>query len=132
MDKRGFLRIVEASIAIVIIIGVLFVFFNRQQVISSELDLSEKARDILEEVSKDTALRDAVLNNDTVIIDAFISSKIVENYLVYEFRLCDIGVTCGKLTFTEGDVFSAERSISSTITNLGPRKIRLFIWARET
>lgn len=127
MNKKGFLRILEASISIMIIIGVLFVFFNKQR-ISNEPDLSERARDILEEVSKNITLREAVLNEDTAVLNSFIGSKIPENYLTFEYTICEVGSACGKSSYTPGNIYSGERSISSTINSLGPKKIRLFIW----
>ena len=52
-NKRGFLRIVEAIIAIVLIMGVLFTFYIKSRV-QEEPDLSERARDILEEISRNS------------------------------------------------------------------------------
>ena len=51
MHKRGFLRIVEAVIAITIIISVMFIYFNKSREVK-ETDLSERARAILEEIGK--------------------------------------------------------------------------------
>jgi hypothetical protein len=65
MNRRGFLKIVEASISIFIIMGVLFVFFNQQKAeVQEGADLSERARDILEETSKNVSLREAILSGD--------------------------------------------------------------------
>lgn len=128
MNKRGFLRILEASIAIVIIFGVLFVFFNQQQARTVEQeDLSERARDILDEIAKDTSLRDAVLNNGNQTVHDFISSRIPEAHLDFRFRICGVTDACG-IEYISGNVYSAERTISSTISELGPDKIRLFIF----
>jgi hypothetical protein len=134
MNKKGFLRIVEATISIILIMGVLFVFFNQTQAIK-EPDYSEKARNILEEISRDSSLRNEILLYDTDIggpipinVDDFVDQKIFENFLEYEVRICEVDTACGKSEYTPGNVFSAERSISSTLDSLGPIKIRLFIW----
>lgn len=130
MNRKGFLRIIEASISILIIAGVLFVFFNQQKVQNSP-DLSELARDILEEVSKNTALRNAVLNNDpNGIVNDFISGK-VPGYLSFEMNICEVDASCGTRDY-KGNVYSAERIISSTIEQpvFSPKKIRLFLWEK--
>ena len=129
MDKKGFLRIVEASISIFIIMGVLFVFFNQQKAqVQEGADLSERAREILEEASKNITLREAVLAGDNDTLNNFFEVKIPETYLSFEVRICDVDAVCGKSEFREGNIYSGERVISSTINELGPKKIRLFIW----
>jgi len=129
MNKRGFLRIVEATIAIFIIAGVLFLFFTRGAV-SEEPDLSERARNILDEVSKDFGLREDVLAENGGDVEAFISTRIPENYLDFEVRICEVDGACG-IEFKDTTVWSAERIISSTINTPGPKKVRLFIWEKE-
>jgi len=128
MNKKGFLRIIEASVAILIIIGVLFVFFNQQKAqVQERADLAERARDILEEISQNVTLRSAILNEQIDVVNNSIRDKIPEAYLMFEFRICEVDNVCGQSSYV-GNVYSAERSISSTITEFGPKKIRLFIW----
>jgi hypothetical protein len=133
MNKRGFLRIVEASVAIVIVAGVLFLFFTQGNVVEQP-DFSERARDILEEISKNPVLRESILahSGDGVPVDVnnFIAPRIPENYLEFEAKICEVDSACG-ITYHETNVWSAERVISSTIDIPGPKKIRLFIWEVE-
>ncbi len=137
MNKKGFLRIVEASISIVIIAGVLFLFISQAREVKKP-DLSERARDILEEISRSSLLRTAILNYNTnsnpsenipVDVETYISNRIPENYLDYKARICNVNSACG-IEYIEGEVYSAERLISTTIemVNFAPKKIRLFIW----
>jgi len=129
MNRDGILRLIEAIIAIVIIFGVIFIFFAQSRV-GSGVDLSGRAGNILEEISKDVTLREAVLNNDTDVIGAFVADRILEAHLDFEVKLCEVGSVCGKSVYTEGNVYSAERIISSTLNDFDPKKIRLFIWER--
>ena len=126
MNKGGFLRILEAIIAVILIMSVMFLLFNKTRT-SNEPDLSEKARNILEEVASNFTMREAVLNNNKSIVDNYISTKIPESYLKFETRICEVDEACGKPEYV-GNLYSAERIISSTIETLGPKKIRLFIW----
>ena len=125
MDKKGFLRIVEASVAILIIAGVLFLFFTNSSA-QTEPNLSEMARDILEEMSKNTSLRENIINSEDGNVIDFVNSR-VPGYLEFELRICGIGGACG-IEYIPGNVYSAERIISSTINTPGPKKVRLFIW----
>ena len=141
-NRRGFIRIVEASISIVIIMGVLFAF-STQKAISNDIpDYTERARDILEELSRDQELRKKVIDNSeleclggaTQVIDSgikdFISIRIPESYLDYEIRICDVNDVCGKCSFVDKEIFSGERIISGDLNNLNPVKVKLFIWEK--
>ncbi len=130
MNNKGFLRIIEATFAVILIITVMFVFFtqSRPQI---NVDYSERARDILQELSRDPELRNAVLNNEISEVDEFVRSKIPEASLEYEIKICDIENACGKSVYTEGNVYSGERIISSTLTDNDSSKVRLFIWEKQ-
>ena len=133
MNRGGFLRIVEASIAIVIIMSALFVVRVQTQS-GVQLDYSERARKILDEVSKDPMLRMAVLQQSTTPLELFVDQKIPESHLSYEIRICeDILSVCGKETVTRGQVWVGERIVSATVTTeeFEPKKIKLFIWETE-
>ena len=129
MNKRGFLKIMEASIAIVIILSVLFVLYNRNQA-TNEVDLSESARSILGEMSKSVVLREAVITQDKETVEDFVSSKIPEGFLEHEVRICEINEVCGMSHFIEKDVYVGERVISSTLNSIESKKVRLFIWRK--
>lgn len=132
MNHGGFLRIIEATVAVLIIASVLFVFTSRQSAISSDVDLTERAREILQEVAGNSTLRNASLNDDAETLEDFISRRIPELYLDFEVRICDdIGSACGQSSYVEGNIWSAERTISSNLYYLGPKKLRLFIWERQ-
>jgi hypothetical protein len=136
MDKKGFLRVVEASIAIIIIMSVLFVFYTNSREQKS-LDLSERSRDVLLELSRNVSLRNDVLDYDVTLqgapgsVEELVDLKIFEAYLETEIRVCDIDQVCGRSTVVERDVFSGERIISADLIEFKPRKVRLFIWERE-
>jgi len=134
MNKRGFLRIIEAVVAIVIIISVMFVYFNKQKAQIDE-DYTERAVEILEEMSRNVTLREIVIDYNAnsgdpipLPIENFVQSRIFENFLDTEIRICEVDSSCGKKEFVDAEVFSAERTISSTIYRYEPKKVRLFIW----
>jgi hypothetical protein len=138
MNRRGFVRIVEASIAIILIITVLFLFFSRGREVEIT-DYSERAREILEEISRDSEMRENILDWQSGLppssVVNFVGGRIPEVYLEKEVIICNVGDICGLTSYVgEGNVFSAERVISYNIESAPgtvPKKIKLFIWEVE-
>ncbi len=129
MNKRGWLRIVEATFAALIVLSVLFVMYTKNTT-SSPPDLSAQARMILEEIGANSTLRNHALNNNVEPINQMIARRLVS--VLFEIRICEINNACGKSTYTPGDIYSAERVISATVEQptFAPKKVRLFIWRK--
>lgn len=125
--KQGFLRIAEAGVAILIILGAILINYKNLTSLK-EPDFSENARDILEEIAKDNNLRNEILTNQDVNQNTkdFVRNNL-PNFLEFEIRACTISSVCGQSTY-QGSVFSAERIISSNLQIFTPVKLRLFIW----
>ena len=145
VNKKGWIRIVEASIAILIIFTVLlFISGSKKQV--TENDLSGFAGQLLEELGSRTDLREAIVsynlrdendqNNAETInkIRHMINSRISNSYN-YSVRICDPNDVCGLDNFplnTEGNIYARERIISSTLTsNFEPKKLKIFLWIKR-
>jgi hypothetical protein len=134
MNKKGIIKIIEASIAVLIVASILMVNYN-QDVSVEKPDYSENARDILEELSRNRALRSLVLTSSGDIGDSseimnFINEK-KPVHLSASAKVCQAGSACGISSLPNGDVFSAERIISSNMDNYGPKTIRLFLWREQ-
>ncbi|NCN99043.1 hypothetical protein COU62_01405 [Candidatus Pacearchaeota archaeon CG10_big_fil_rev_8_21_14_0_10_35_219] len=146
VNKRGIIRILEATIALVIIISFLFLTQARTRDVSQP-DFSERAQDVLEEISRQSSLRDEVSSVSLLptgratiesgVLYDFVDSRIPESYLKFQFRICEqIDKICSSDRFIEGDVYAAERVIVPSVdyNNVGglePRKIALFIYRNE-
>jgi hypothetical protein len=146
--KRGFLRILEAFVAIAIIAGVLsFLYVTQVQRPDQESARNELIRIILERIQSDNVLRGNVLTatsdplNDNIInLESEISKLIPEGELDYHFSICPLNSVCGCGASIGGGnncpsdetIFSDEVSISVTLESatLSPKVIRLFIWER--
>ncbi len=129
MNKKGIIKIIEASVAILIVASILFISYNKS-VVGRTTDYSENARDILEELANDVSLREEVLTSGTV--SSFIASKL-PTHLNYEAIICEVNAACGISSLPNGDVYSAERIISTNVDSPSflPKKIRLFLWEKE-
>lgn len=132
--KKGIARIIELLIAITLISAILLITY-RQGLPSQEMqDLSENARDILSEVSSIEGLRDEIVTNQVNVSAmnntlAFIDSRLPE-YIKFELRACVITSACGQSSYV-GNVYSAERIISTSRTEFEPIKLRLFLWVEQ-
>lgn len=147
-NKRGWIRIVEATIAIVLILGTIIII-NQSKKINSESDLTEKIPPILDEISKNISLRDKIVRyyvsqpvtveeenfNKGVINELSISvSNLIDGTLIgHDLRICLPQEICSLEEYpstARGDVYAGERIISSTLDLYSPKKIKLFLWAK--
>jgi len=134
VNKKGWLRIAEAFIAIVIIAGVLlFVFTKNINKPSMEEQIYNIEKEILEGIADNAELRERVLNMEEREIEIFISENLPSN-LGFYVRVCEIDNVCGlpnpAETYTNKAIYSKERIITSTLTEFEPKKIKLFVWEK--
>ena len=129
------MKIIEATTAILIVASVLFINYN-SGIVENKPDYSENARDILEELANNATLRESVLSYSAGEIPQNVKNLIEDrkpSYLSFRARICESGgEVCGPSEFV-GDVFSAERIISTNVDSSGfsPKKIRLFLWEEQ-
>jgi hypothetical protein len=133
MVRKGFVRIVELLIAITLVSIILLLVYKQNLPTQNTQDLAELARDILTEVSSREDLRNEIVLQQTSSANmvntlAFIDS-LVPDYINFELRSCTISSACGQSSYV-GDVYSAERIISTSSTDFGPIKLRLFLWQK--
>lgn len=137
MNKRGWIRIVEASLAIIIVLGVLLIL-NTSNRSTSSIDLSEKIPALLDEIASNETLREEIVGispEDIPQMEAKINnlmSKRINNpSLGYVVRICMMDdVFCPLSPLPEGEVYAGERIISSTLSEIDPRRLKLFIWVK--
>jgi hypothetical protein len=141
VNKRGWLRIVEASIAILIIMAVLLIVSQRTAV-RTQTDLSVMITPILEEIAKNVTLREVVINDNNesnyseMVLRGFIAQRLKDPNIGYDLKICNYQDVCGLDTYpkdAKGNVYSGGRIISSTLDTegTGPKKVQIFLWMRE-
>lgn len=134
-SKKAWLRILEATIAIILIASVVMVIFLRQsspQNIRDEIFNVENI--ILSEIAQNDELRQQVLNSNEEEIRNFISQRIPSN-LNFTLKICNIGDhICGlpslKNTYTNKEIYTQQVVITSTLQEYDPKKIKLFVWVK--
>jgi len=140
-NKRGWIRILEATIAVMIVAGVLLVAYSKQP--SSGVDKSDYIGTIQKKILDDITIRDDLRSHvlestDTSIptdLTDFVSSNIPSS-LSHSLKVCNFTnpPTPCKLSDSDfigaggAEIFVEERIIASNVTDYNPKKVRLFVW----
>ena len=152
-NKKGWIRILEATISVILVSSVLIVVYSSQvdeRILPGNYFYSLQ-KQILLDVSSRSDLRLNVLNivvdnlNDSNFsaLDSFIDGKI-PNTFGYHIRVCDLGdaldfckmktpiyiATIEKDIFVEDIIISSELGTGKGDEIYAPKKLRLFIWQR--
>ncbi len=152
--KRGWILILEATIAILIVSGALLVVYSQQadEVVSPEEYFESLQGQILADVSASSDLRLNVLNVEEEnfgdanfnILNNFIGTKIPSGF-GYSIRVCELNDTtdyCRMDTPTyiatvDKDIYTEEIIVASEIGDgtdaiYNPTKLKLFVWEGES
>jgi hypothetical protein len=146
VGKKGFIRIVEAAVAILLIAGVLLIVVNRG--FTAEDDVSEKIYRIelsaLRFVELDEELRRDVLEAnigengvewfqfDSVglgDVKNAIEERIPE-YLECEGKVCGLDKICVLDSYIEEDVYAQAVAITANLNIYNPKQLKLFCWEK--
>lgn len=132
-NKRGWLRILEAFVAIMLIAGALVIIYSRNAENPSRADeIYKLQKTILNEIASDPTLRENVINENEEsikIINNFVKDR-VSFPLNFTVRICGLEDICS-LGFYKEELYSQEKVISSTLEYYTPKKVRLFMWVEE-
>jgi len=134
-NKRGIIRILEAFLAILLILGAtVFVFSRFSQENYESQNIIDLEKSIINQISSTPEFRDEVLRYDgsseinSRLIN-FISDRIPSNY-EFEFKICPIEDICSASQF-HNNLYAHERIIASNLEEYNPVKIKLYIWRME-
>lgn len=145
MNKKGWIKIVEAFVAILIIIGVaLFLYGNRtpkNKDLSSEIYPIERA--ILEDIQNNEEFRSIVVGikeedipvsweNFTGELEE-IKRKIIEKTptnLECVAKICKLGNEICDIDYLNKEVYAKPVVISTNITKYSPKQLKLFCYLK--
>lgn len=140
VNKRGWLRIVEASIAVMMVLSSLLIIGNGIKV-DRETNPQNRFYYLLEEMSKNNTLRGVILsynysnpesetNNLQIItsINGFLANEIKDNTMNYKFNICAPLDSCTIGANVSKEVYSSERIITANLTSQGlnEKKIKIY------
>ena len=136
MQKRGWIQIVEASISMLILFGLVLGLF--QQNIETPDFASQVYKiqhQILTEASDDYCIRNEVLANNTESLNKFIASRLCSLPYNFTTALCSPTEAClfpERVEKPKTDIYSNNMIIAANLTSYNPVKIAFFVWQGST
>ena len=144
-NKKGWIRILEAFISILLVTTVLLILINKgfigKQDISS--DIYEVELSILREIQLDGELRGKILQADPLPIGwgdfesenlGDVKNKIRSrspNYLECQAKVCEITDVCDLTEgFVDKDIYAQSVTITANLETYNPRQVKLFCWVK--
>ena len=142
VNKRGWLRVVEASIAVLIIIGAILTI-SKTRVSQDNNELNEQLIFALDNIAENSTVRDYILNYNVVeAADNPINSPLVDkiNESLYSqfpgikpkilFKICLANEPCVISSGSNGEILSYDRIIATSENSLefSPKKIKVIAW----
>ncbi len=122
-NKRGWLRVVEACMAIIILIGFVMIIMNKAEV--KETNMQERVNDLVLKIEKDNVIRQEILNLNCDDLDC---GNIILDY-DYAFSIEDLVTpkSCegGMEKPLNKEIFASSIIIASSENY---KKFTLYIW----
>lgn len=132
-NKKGWIKIVEAFVAILLVAGVFLIVLNKGQVgkIDTSSDIQDTEVGILREIQLDEELRSQILSmipgESGIEWNDFPNEK-VPNYLTCKAKICIVGSACVLQGYPDKDVYSESVIISANLQTFSPKVLKLFCW----
>jgi len=138
-NKRGWIRIIEAFIAILLVAGVLIFIVSKGYI--GGKDHSEKIYEIenaiLYEIQTNDQFREQILNIPSSALPADAPTEIIDYinerlpaYLTCKAKICEMEVVCALDNYPQKDVYASSIAITATLHEFDPRQLKLFCWVR--
>ena len=133
--RRGWIRIMEAVTAILIMASVLIVLYTNN---APEVDYSAYVYNlqigILLDIADNALLRNDTLNANETSLSNFVNESLPQNFN-FSVRICDISSTnClldSSVNTGAAEVYVEDRIISSNLVKYDPKIVRLFVWEKS-
>jgi hypothetical protein len=132
MNKKALFRILEAFIAVMIILGVVLVMVSRQRIESSKNEeIISLQKQIIDYVKVDEKTRSEILSNNSLSVNLVIT-KTIPSWLNYSVNICDASVICpNPVSNIKGQVYADEILITANKTYYPGNATRLVIFMWE-
>lgn len=134
LDRKAWIRIVEAFLAILIIIGAVLIIISRQEPkIDISQDVYEKQRQILDVISKNNSLREKIIIGENLEVNNIIL-KLAPGSWNFAINICELDKICSNpvesTEIYEKNVYVTEVIVTSNLTKYSPKKLRFFVWVK--
>jgi len=142
-NKRGWIKVIEASISILMIASVVLVVLAQNPKLQDEFNTKaiEEENNMLLEIQNNQTLRNEILSHaqDTLTFDQDENSNILSKWLFYStpeylecsLLSCDPTVSCNKVSKDSKDLYVKQIVITSNKQTMNPRIVGLFCSKNE-
>jgi hypothetical protein len=138
MEKKGWIKIVEAFVAVLLITGILLIVLNKGSISKNDnsQEIYENEQGILIEIQLNNSLAEEIFDIGTLPVEwnnfpANVKNKIIsetKSYLNCEAKICDVNEVC---VLSQGDEKSVYvQSAIFTLDENDPRQLKLFCWKK--
>tara|TARA_Y100000034_G_scaffold122656_1_gene168398 strand:+ start:6285 stop:6710 length:426 start_codon:yes stop_codon:yes gene_type:complete len=141
MEKKGWVKIVEAFIALLLIASVLIIVIDKGYI--TKKDISSKVYEtelsILREIELDDNLREDILNINLPMNwenESFpqeVKNRVNErtpSYLECKTKICELDKICALDKYPNKDIYAQSVVISANLEIYSPRQLKLFCWRK--
>jgi hypothetical protein len=135
VNKKGWIRMLEATIAVLIVSSVLVVVYLQHPSYKTRHDdITSFQKKIMMDIGSNFTLRGYVIESPPNLpkLQEYIDSKISTN-LNYSIKICPMiptTIIC-KLDYIEKERFVEELIISSQINQYDPKKVVFGVWRKD-
>lgn len=137
MNNKGWIKIVEAFISILLITGVVLIIISEESFSNLGLDseIYESQLITLRDIQMNNIMRQDVLDvtAPTESIPQRVKDRInyfSPDYLECKAKICDLVASCNLDNSPEKEVYAQTVAITSTSTEYKPRQLKLFCWSK--
>lgn len=137
VNKKAWLKIVEAFFAVLLILGALLIILGRQDnSVEIENEISVLQTNILASISKDTSFREDILATsplDLSRINVFVET-LVPGWMNFSVQVCDYDNICPldapAAILENREVYSQSILIFATSNEYNPKQLKIFMWRK--
>ncbi len=142
-NKRAWMKIVEASVAILLIVIVLLIILNREYIEGADVSpiVNKKQVAVLREIELNETLRNSVLgvseSSLPIELESFpedikekISNASVLKFLECNAKLCKLDDNVCVFSSVDKEIYVESVIITANLTAYNPKKLRLFCWMK--
>jgi hypothetical protein len=128
--KKGILRIIEASVAIFILLGfVALILVNQIQKPNLRDSAYQIGHQILREIADNYTLRNDILQENTTQAAKYAESRLSEFAFLFSLSACNISQSCMCSTCPGNiEIYADDMIISTNLSDYAPKKLALFLW----
>ena len=128
-NKKGYMKTLEAVIAVIILISFLLALLPREEAKpETPQDIQLLQDTVFTTIQNDNYYRACVLSNNLNCITSFINSTFPYT-LEFDAKICDL-TSCPEPDLPDKSVYVSDLIISSNLTEFDTRLLRLFIWRK--